>query len=57
MNDNLSFFTGPFIAENANNHKILKNLSHNVVATKSLKSLTHFYSYSDPARHRCVISR
>ena len=28
----------------------------NIVATKSLKRLTHFYSYPDPAGHRYVIS-
>ena len=52
INDNLSCFTGPFIAENAN--KILKNgpegTRRNVVVTKSVKRLTHFYSYPEPAR-------
>ena len=55
-NDNLSSFAGPFIAENTN-IKILKNEQRCYVATKSLKRLTHFYSYPDPARHCCVISR
>ena len=44
INDNLSSFTGPFIAENANN-KILKNVLSGIIAMKSLKCLTHFYSY------------
>ena len=52
MNDNLSSFAGPFIAENTNN-KILKNVPSHVVATKRLECLTHFYSYPDPAHHRC----
>ena len=56
INDNLSCFTGPFIAENAN--KILKNgpegTRRNVVVTKSVKRLTHFYSYPEPAREVLV---
>ena len=43
INDNLSPFAGPFIAENANKILISKS-RRKVAATKSLKRLTHFYS-------------
>ena len=44
INDNLSSFAGPFIAENTNN-KIVKNESSQHCYNEEFETLTHFYSY------------
>ena len=56
MNDNLSSFAGPFIAENANN-KIVKNEPSQHCWNKEFETPDTFLLVPDPARHRCVISR
>ena len=64
INDNLSSFTGPCIAENAKTrYKIKEEPVTTLLERRSWNAwhistrLTHFYSYPDLARHRCVISR
>ena len=49
INDNLSPFAGPFRAKKREQDTLRKS-RRKVVATKSVKRLTHLYSYPDPAR-------
>ena len=56
INDNLSSFVGPFIAENANN-KIVKNEPSQHCCNEEFEKPDTYLLVPDPARHRCVISR
>ena len=56
INDNLSSFAGPFIAENANN-KIVKNEPSQHCCNEEFETPDTFLLVPNPARHRCVISR
>ena len=51
INDNLSFFASSFKAENVNN-KTLKNERSQHCYNEEFEM--HFYSYPDPACHRCA---
>ena len=55
INDNLSSFAGPFIAENANNN-LLKNEPSQRCCNEEVETRDTFLLVPRPARHRCVIS-